>query len=198
MSVDLHSGQIQGFGDVPIVNLTALPLMAREFQDVTESSSDGLIVVAPDTGRTKIAETMSSILEADLGIVYRPDLLGTKTSRRGVVGDIVGKHCLIIDDKIDTGLNATAAAEVLVDEGALIVDAMASHGVFSEEAVKRIQDSPLNKVFVTDSLPVYDALEQLGHQQLHVVTVAGLVGDAIMRVFEDKSVSELFSGHNYA
>ena len=153
ISVDLHSGQIQGFFDVPFDHLTATPVLV----DYLRTRIDGdLVIVAPDAGRVKVAERYAQQLNADLALVHKRRPPGTinQVEVRHVVGEVEGRHCVIIDDMIDTAGTICAAAERLADSGATEIWAMATHGVLSDPAVDRLEKSPINRVVVTDTLPI--------------------------------------------
>jgi len=194
VSVDLHSGQIQGFFDVPFDHLTAAPVL----EDYLRANlPDDVVVVAPDAGRVKVAERFSQHLGCDLALVHktRPRGVANQVEARHVVGDVAGRHCVLIDDMIDTAGTIVAAAELLSDAGAADVWAMATHGVLSEPAVDRLKASCLSRVVITDTLPVVDGRV---FDKLEVLTVAKIIADAIDAVFEDTSVSEIFGGDNLA
>jgi len=194
VSVDLHSGQIQGFFDVPFDHLTAAPVLVDYLR---AQGTEDLVVVAPDAGRVKVAERFSQHLSADLAMVHkrRPRGTANQVEALQVVGDIAGRRCVLIDDMIDTAGTIVAAADLLVERGAAEVWCMATHAVLSDPAVDRLKNSALTKVVVTDTLPIpsdhyFDKLE--------VLTVAKLISDAIGAVFADSSVSEIFGGENLA
>jgi ribose-phosphate pyrophosphokinase len=194
LSVDLHSGQIQGFFDKPVDHLTAMPVLL----DYIEEECDGdIVVVAPDAGRVKVAERYSQHLGADLAFVHKRHIKGKsdEVEARGVIGDVAGRHCVIIDDRIDTGGTIVAAADILKEHGATEVWAMATHGVLADPAIDRLKNSEIMKVVITDTVPIPDD-KQL--DKLEVLSVAKIIADAIDAVFEDKSVSELFGGENLA
>jgi ribose-phosphate pyrophosphokinase len=194
LSVDLHSGQIQGFFDKPVDHLPAMPVLL----DYIEEECDGdIVVVAPDAGRVKVAERYSQHLGADLAFVHKRHIKGKsdEVEARGVIGDVAGRHCVIIDDRIDTGGTIVAAADILKEHGATEVWAMATHGVLADPAIDRLKNSEIMKVVITDTVPIPDD-KQL--DKLEVLSVAKIIADAIDAVFEDKSVSELFGGENLA
>jgi ribose-phosphate pyrophosphokinase len=194
VSVDLHSGQIQGFFDVPFDHLTAAPVLVDYLR---AQRGEDLVVVAPDAGRVKVAERFSQHLTADLAVVHKRRLRGdtNQVEALHVVGDVEGRQCVLIDDMIDTAGTIVAAADLLADRGASEVWCMATHAVLSDPAVDRLKNSALTRVVVTDTLPIppdrrFDKLE--------VLSVAKLISDAIDAVFEDTSVSEIFGGENLA
>src|SRR5664280_2938360 len=194
VSVDLHSGQIQGFFDVPVDHLTAAPVMV----DYLRSQLDqDLVVVAPDAGRVKVAERFSQHLTADLAVVHKRRLRGEANQVQAlhVVGDVEGRQCVLIDDMIDTAGTIVAAADLLADRGAAEVWCMATHAVLSDPAVDRLKNSAITKVVVTNTLPIP---QDRRFDKLAVLSVAKLISDAIDAVFEDTSVSEIFGGENLA
>jgi ribose-phosphate pyrophosphokinase len=191
ISVDLHSGQIQGFFDGPLDPLTAMPVLVAYLSKL----GDDLVIVSPDAGRVKVAERYANQLGADLAIVHKRRLRGVKNAveARDVVGDVTGRTCVLIDDMIDTAGTIVAAAELLAEKGATEVYAAATHGVFSGPAIDRLKNAPISRVVVTNTLPL-PAEKQI--DKIEVLSVAGIIADAIDAVFEDTSVSELFGGAN--
>ena len=192
VSLDLHSGQLQGFFDGPVDHLTALPVLLDYLR--TNAPPD-LVVVAPDAGRVKVAERFGQHLSTDIAIVHkrRPRGAANTVEALGVVGPVKGRCCVLIDDMIDTAGTVTAAAELLVSEGATDVWTMATHGILSDPAIDRLKNAPLSRVVVTNTLPMPD---HMNFDKLEVLSVANVVADAIDAVFEDTSVSEIFGGEN--
>jgi ribose-phosphate pyrophosphokinase len=192
ISVDLHSGQIQGFFDLPFDHLTATPVLEDYLRTRV---ADEVVIVAPDSGRVKVAERYSQVLNADLALVHKRRPHGTynQVEVRHVVGEVEGRHCVIIDDMIDTASTICAAAERLADAGAGEIWAMATHGVFSDPASDRLEKSQISRVVVTDTLPV---AEDRRFEKLEILSVAKIIADAIDAVFEETSVSEIFGGAN--
>jgi ribose-phosphate pyrophosphokinase len=191
ISVDLHSGQIQGFFDGPVDHLTAMPVLVGYMAGL----GDDLVVVSPDAGRVKVAERYANQLGADLAIVHKRRVKGAKHSveARDVVGDVDGRVCVLIDDMIDTAGTIVAAAEQLIGHGASEVYAAATHAVLSGPAIDRLKNSVISKVVVTNTLPLPPE-KQI--EKIEVLSVAGIIADAIDAVFEDTSVSEIFGGAN--
>ncbi|MBI1844152.1 MAG: ribose-phosphate diphosphokinase [Actinobacteria bacterium] len=194
VSVDLHSGQIQGFFDGPVDHLTAMPVLVEYLR---ENLQGELVIVAPDAGRVKVAERMAQHLHADLAIVHkrRPKGMANVVEARDVVGDVEGRICVLVDDMIDTAGTIVAAAEQLKDHGASSVWAAATHGVFSDPAIDRLKNSVIDRVIITNTLPL-PVEKQI--DKIEVLSIAGLIADAIDAVFEDTSVSEIFGGDNQA
>ncbi|MAG51480.1 MAG: ribose-phosphate pyrophosphokinase [Acidimicrobiaceae bacterium] len=193
VSVDLHSGQIQGFFDGPVDHLTAMPVLVDRLRGL-----DGeLVIVSPDAGRVKVAERYANQLEADLAIVHkrRSSTMFNTVEAKEVVGEVDGKVCVLVDDIIDTAGTICAAADQLTQRGASRVIAATTHGVFSGQALERLEASPIEKVIVTNTLP----LPEGGDSDLvEVLSIAPLLARAINAVFEDTSVSEIFGGNNLA
>ena len=193
VSVDLHSGQIQGFFDVPFDHLVSMQVMIEELR---RYDSSDLVVVAPDTGRVKVAERYSHHLnDADIAVIHkrRPRHSANEVEAIEVVGKVRGRRCVLLDDIIDTAGTICAAAELIMDRGATDVWAMATHAVLSDPALERLEKSPLSRVVVTNTLPI---AEHRRIEKLQVVSIAKVIADAIDAVFEDTSVSEIFGGDN--
>jgi ribose-phosphate pyrophosphokinase len=191
VSVDLHSGQIQGFFNGPVDHLTAMPVLVERLSRM----ADDLVVVSPDAGRVKVAERYSQQLHADLAIVHKRRAKGLKNvaEAKDIVGEVEGRNCVVIDDMIDTAGTICQAAELLSERGAASVSAAATHGVFSGPAVDRLKNSVLKKVIVTDTLPMPS---EKRFDKLEVLSVAEVIADAIRAVFEESSVSSIFDGQN--
>ncbi|MGE3620455.1 MAG: ribose-phosphate diphosphokinase [Acidimicrobiia bacterium] len=194
VSVDLHSGQIQGFFDGPVDHLTAMPVLVEY---LAGHLGDDLVVVSPDAGRVKVAERYANALHADLAIVHKRRVKGAKNTveAKEVVGEVEGRTCVLIDDMVDTGGTLCAAAEQLVERGAARVYAAATHGVLSGPAVDRIKNSVIERCVITNTLPLPPE-KQI--DKIEVLSVARIIADAIDAVFKDTSVSEIFGGANLA
>jgi ribose-phosphate pyrophosphokinase len=192
VSIDLHSGQIQGFFDQPVDHLTAMPVLVDYLR---KHAGRDLVVVSPDAGRVKVAERFSQQLGADLAFVNKTRPKGTANTvlARDVIGNVEGRRCVIIDDMIDTAGTIVAAADILIDHGATEVWAMATHGVLSDPATERLKNSRINRVVITNSLPLPP---EKAIDKIEVLSVAKIIADAIDAVFEDLSVSEIFDGNN--
>ena len=190
VAVDLHTGQIQGFFDMPVDHLTALPVLSSYLLDTVEGDP---VVVSPDAGRVKLAQRLANHLDADLAIIDKRRPRHNVAVASVIVGDVVGRPCILIDDMIDTAGTITSAAELLVNRGASVVYVAATHGVLSGPAIDRLKNSVLSRVVVTDTLPIADDQRI---DKLEVLTVANIIADALDAVFEDSSVSDIFGGHN--
>ncbi len=192
VSVDLHSGQIQGFFDGPVDHLTAAPVL---IDWMAQNLPEDLVVVSPDAGRVKVAERYANKLHADLAIVHKRRVKGEKhqVEAKEVVGEVEGRTCVLIDDMIDTAGTIVAAAEQLKARGATAVYCAATHGVFSGPAIDRLKNAPIEKVVITNTLPLPPE-KQI--DKIEVLSAAGIIADAIDAVFEDTSVSNIFDGQN--
>ena len=195
LSVDLHSGQIQGFFDVPVDHLTAAPVLLDYL--ATRAGGPNVVVVAPDAGRVKVAERYAQHLGSDLALVHKTRPKGTAhvVVGRDVVGDVAGRHCVLIDDMIDTAGTIVAAVELLKANGAGDIWVMATHAVFSGPAIERLQHESISRVIVTDTLPVPP---EKRFDKLEILSVAQILANAISAVFQDSSVSDIFHGENLA
>ena len=197
ISIDLHSGQIQGFFDGPVDHLTALPVLERY---IREQAPNEPVIVSPDSGRIKVAERMAQHLGdcgASLAFIYkrRPKGMTNVAEAKEVIGDVQGRLCILTDDMIDTGGTIVSAAEILLERGATEVWAMATHGVLSGPAVDRLKNSALSRIILTNTLPL-PAEKQI--PQIEVLSVAEILAEALSAVFDDTSVSEIFDGENLA
>jgi ribose-phosphate pyrophosphokinase len=190
MSVDLHAAQIQGFFDGPVDHLFAMPVLLEEFRKLDPST---LTVVSPDMGRVRVADVWSDKLGAPLAIIHkrRDPKVANQVSVHEIVGEVEGRVCLLVDDLIDTGGTIVKAAEALKKHGALGVVVAATHAVFSDPAVERLQSDFIDSVVVTDTLPIP---HEKRWDRLTVLPIAPLIARAIHEVFDDGSVTSMFDG----
>ena len=193
VSIDLHSGQIQGFFDGPVDHLTATPVI----EDYIRKNAKDPVIVSPDAGRIKVAERMQQHLSADLAFVYKRRPKGTTNTAQAldVIGEVEGRLCILTDDMIDTGGTIVSAAHLLLDKGATEVWAMATHGVLSGPAIERLANSRIDRVVLTNTLPLAPAKHI---DKIKVLSVGKIIADALAAVFDDTSVSEIFGGENQA
>jgi ribose-phosphate pyrophosphokinase len=195
VSIDLHSGQIQGFFSGPVDHLTALPVLEDY---VREHTQNDIVIVSPDAGRVKVAERFAQHLadrNADVAFINKRRPKGTANIAvaKEVIGDVEGRLCIITDDMIDTGGTMVSAAELLLERGAKEVWAMATHGVLSGPAIERLNNSPFTRIVLTNTLPLTEAQKI---DRIEVLSVAKILADALAAVFDETSVSELFGGEN--
>ena len=194
VSMDLHSGQIQGYFDYPFDHLTALPVLSDYLAEELELGED-LVVVAPDAGRIKTAEKLREYLRADLAFLYkrRSRTEANKIDEMAVVGEVEGRACVLVDDMIDTAGTVAKGAHALAAQGAGPIFAAATHPVLSGKAVQNLAESPIQKVVVCNTLPIPP---EKNFGKLTVLSIAPIIASAIRAVFEDASVSEIFNGAN--
>lgn len=192
VSVDLHAGQIQGFFDGPVDHLTAMPVLVEW---LSHNAPDDIVVVSPDSGRLKVAERYGKHLHCEVASVYkrRSRDRANAVDVLGIMGEVAGRTCVIVDDMIDTAGTICAAAEQLMDAGAADVWAAATHGLFSDPAIDRLKNAPISRIAVTNTLPL-PADKHL--DKIEVLSIAPRIARAIDAVFEDLSVSEIFDGEN--
>ncbi len=193
VSVDLHSGQIQGFFDGPFDHFSAMPVLDSYLREHLPATD--VVFVAPDMGRTKVADRYAGHFGCDMAAVFKrraKDKIGF-VEAVGVMGDVQGRVCVLVDDMIETAGTICAAADILVEHGAREVWAMATHGVLSGPAVDRLKNSNIARVVVTNTLPIGSEKQ---FDKLEVLSVAQVLAEAIRAVFEDTSVSEIFGGEN--
>ncbi len=188
LTMDLHSGQIQGFFDIPTDNLNAAPLMAADIK-AHYAKTDELMIVSPDVGGVVRALAVASRLNADLAIVdkRRPKVGVAEVAN--IVGDVTGRRLILFDDIVDSAGTLCNAAQALIDAGATEVSAYVTHGVLSGAAVERVEKSVLKELVVTDTIEQERAQ---GSKKIRVVSCARLIGEAIRRIANEESVSKLF------
>ncbi len=189
MTVDLHTSQIQGFFDGPVDHLFALPLLAEHV--ASRVSTDQITVVSPDAGRVRVAERWTDVLGAPLAIIHKrrdPDV-PNQVRVFEVVGDVKDRVCVVVDDMIDTGGTIVKAAETLLENGAKDVIVAATHGILSDPARDRLQQSQISEVVVTDTLPIPPERQ---FDKLTVLSIAPILATAINEVFTDGSVTSMF------
>jgi len=184
--LDLHAAAIEGFFDVPTDHLTAQPILAAH---IRSRGLQQLTVVAPDAGGAKRAETMASLLEAPIVFGYKRRESAEQSEALAVAGNVEGRDCVVVEDMITTGGTAAAIANMLRGHGARRVLFAVTHGVMTNGARERLLAAPIDEVIVTDSIPI--GPEKRG-ERITVLSVAPLLADAIVRVHENRSVSELF------
>ena len=186
ITMDLHQGQIQGFFNLPVNHLTALPILADYFESL---HLDDLVIVSPDVGRVKVAKKFADMLGGRLAILTKGRPQHNVAEVSHVIGEVDGKNCVVIDDMIDTAGSITEGAKVLARKGALSIHVCATHGIFSPPAYERIEESAVTEVVVCNTVPVPDE-RLIG--KIRVLSVAPLFAHAIQNVYKNESVSELF------
>jgi ribose-phosphate pyrophosphokinase len=188
LTVDLHAGQIQGFFDIPTDNLYAMPVMVKDIKDYLDG--EHLIVVSPDVGGVVRARALAKRLGADLAIVDKRRERAGESEVMNIIGDVSKRTCLLVDDIVDSGGTMCNAAEALLNKGAKAVYAYATHGVLSGGAVARIRESKLKSLVITDSIAATEEIRKASN--IRRISIAPLLGEAIDRIANEKSVSTLF------
>lgn len=192
LTMDLHAGQIQGFFAIPVDHMTALPLFARHFRDLG-FHGDGIVSVAPDAGRAKVAVRFAEMIEADFAIMNKTRPAHDVAAVTEITGRVRGKVALVGDDMITTGGTLLAGARALLEQGATAVWVFATHGIFADGALERFGSAGLAGIVVTDTIPIDPITKP---ENMTVLPVSGLLAETIMNVFADESVSAIFGGEN--
>lgn len=185
LTVDLHAGQIQGFFNIPVDELTATYLLARHFQ---EQRIADLVVVSPDLGNAKRARNFAETLDAPLAIVEKRRRSGrdNRSEAMNVIGEVAGRVALLVDDEIDTGSSVIQAARLVLEHGAKEVYVAATHAILSGSAIQRLAESPISQIVVSDTVPLPPTKHM---DKLTVLSVAAIIGQTIQRIHTDTSVS---------
>lgn len=185
LTVDLHAGQIQGFFDIPLDHLFAAPILIKYIKDINLGN---LVVVSPDVGGVKMARAFAKRLGADLAVVDKRRISGEETEVMNIMGEVEGKSVIIVDDLVATASSLVEAADAVRDKGAGKVYAGITHPVLSGNAIERIEESVLEKLVVTDTIPIGDKK----NDKIVVLSVSSILGEAIKRIHCNESVSSLF------
>ena len=188
LTLDLHSGQIQGFFDIPTDNLYAAPVLVKDIQE--HHSRQDLVVVSPDVGGVVRARQIAQRLDADLAIIDKRRERAGVSEVMNIIGDVGGRRCILVDDIVDSAGTLCNAAAALIDSGSAVVYAYVTHGVFSGGSVARVAASPVEMLVVTDSIVATEAVRAA--HNIRQVTIAPLMAEAIRRISEERSVSSLF------
>ena len=189
VTLDLHSGQIQGFFDIPVDNLFATPIFARHIK--REIKTKNMICVAPDVGGTARARALGKMLNVGLAIVDKRRPAPGKSVVMNVIGNVKDKTCIIVDDIIDSGGTIVNAAKILKQRGARDVHVYVSHGVLSGDAVEKIRKSQIKNLVITDTIDNSQKVKKA--KNIEILTISNLVGEAIKRISNSTSVSDLFN-----
>ena len=189
MAVDLHAAQIQGFFNVPVDHLFAIPTLARAWRDI-HGAGEEFVAVSPDAGGVERTRAFAKRIESSMAIIDKRRTGPNEAKALHLIGDVKGKIAVIVDDMIDTAGTLTQAVDSLIKNGAKQVFAVATHPVFSGPAISRLKESPITKVWVTDTIPLSEAAKASG--KIEVVSVAPVLAEAIKRIHGNDSVSSLF------
>lgn len=186
VTMDLHAPQIQGFFDIPVDHLYAKPVVIRHLRERLGSEGKNLTVVSPDVGGVKMARSYADALGAELAIVAKHRVSATEVEAMQVIGEVKGRNVMLVDDMTETAGTLCAAAEILEEQGAAAIFAGVSHAVLGDLGYERVQSSRLTEVITTDSTPVRV------EGKVRALTIAPIMGEAIRRIHEGKSVTSLF------
>ncbi|MEC7629166.1 MAG: ribose-phosphate pyrophosphokinase [Pseudomonadota bacterium] len=188
LTLDLHAGQIQGFFDIPTDNLFGAPVFVEDIQ--SRFNGDDLMVVSPDVGGVVRTRALGKRINADLAIVDKRRERAGESEVMNIIGDVNGRKCLLVDDIVDSAGTLCNAAAALMDNGASSVSAYVTHGVLSGVATERVNNSVMEKLLITDSIqPSEDVINS---DKFSVIGIAPLIGEAMLRTTEERSVSSLF------
>lgn len=188
LTLDLHAGQIQGFFDIPVDNLFAVPVISRDI--LSHYKTDNLMVVSPDVGGVVRARSLAKRLNAPIAIVDKRRERPGESEVMNIIGEVKGKDCILFDDIVDSGGTLCNAAEALLNKNAKSVTAYITHGVLSGKAIDRIAASKLKELVITDSICERDAVKTC--KKIRILPIADLIGEAIARTAAEQSVSSLF------
>ena len=187
LTMDLHADQIQGFFDIPVDNIYSMPILLG---DLWKSNYQNLVVVSPDVGGVVRARQMAKRLECDLAIIDKRRPKPNVAKVMNIIGEVKGRTCVIMDDMVDTANTLCEAARALKEEGATSVMAYCTHAVLSGNAVERIENSALDKLVVTDTIPLREDAKACG--RIYQLSVASLLAETVLRISNEDSVSSLF------
>ncbi|MBL8481906.1 MAG: ribose-phosphate pyrophosphokinase, partial [Rhodocyclaceae bacterium] len=188
LTVDLHADQIQGFFDIPVDNIYATPLL---LSDIWKRNYENLVVVSPDVGGVVRARATAKRLECELAIIDKRRPKANVSEVMNIIGDVQGRSCVIMDDMVDTAGTLCKAAQALKENGAKSVMAYCTHAVLSGNAVQRIQDSDLDELVVTDTIPL--SAQARACKRIRAVSIADLLAETLRRISNEESVSSLFN-----
>ena len=190
LTMDLHAGQIQGFFDIPTDNLYAETVLAKDIEDSINGDTGDLVIVSPDVGGVVRARAFAKRLGAELAIIDKRRERAGVSEVMNIIGDVEKRHCILVDDIVDSAGTLCNAAVALMQKGAESVSAYVTHGVLSGGAVARVTSSPMQRLVITDSIQATEAVRVA--QNIRQLTVAPLIGEAMQRISHESSVSSLF------
>jgi len=189
LTLDLHAGQIQGFFNIPVDNIFAAPLFINDIRE--RNHLDQVVIVSPDVGGVVRARGLAKRLHVDMAIVDKRRPAPNEAEVMNIIGEIEGKHCILIDDMVDTAGTLCGAVDALLDSGATQVTAYATHGVLSGAALQRLQSSRLDELVITDSILQPRTILDTG--KVRVISAAPLLAEAISRIYDARSISSLYT-----
>lgn len=190
ITIDLHATQIQGFFDIPIDDLTAVPMLGKYFRDL-HYAEDDIVVVSPDHGGTARARTLGDLLNAPIAIIDKRRPRPNVCEAKNVIGDVSGKVCIVVDDICDTGGSLVAGCEILREHGAREIYATVTHGIFSKDALEKIEKSPIKKMVVTNSIPLTEE-QKARTTKVEQVSVGRMLAKTIEAIENHEPVSKVY------
>jgi ribose-phosphate pyrophosphokinase len=192
LTMDLHASQIEGFFNMPVDHLTAFPAVLSYLK--SHISLEDITILSPDVGNMKMGEKYAQALDADLSVIDKRRINGEEAVATRLVGDVDGKHVLMFDDMISTAGTICSAARMAKEHGAIKISVFATHGLFTGPATIRLMDSPIDNIYITDTVPLSKSMQaysKFNTPAIEVISVAKLLGEAIVRIYQDRSVSVL-------
>ncbi len=191
LAMDLHAEQVQGFFDIPVDHLNSVPVIVDYFRKL---DLEDKILVSPDVGNVKTASTYAQQLDVELAVIDKRRKSGSEAIATRIIGDVKGKNALMVDDMVTTAGTVCSAACLLKEYGVNSIHVAATHGLFAGPAVERLKQAPIDEVVITDTVPLNGKAAEL--DKVKVLTVSELLGEAIVRIHQNKSVSEIFKQYN--
>jgi ribose-phosphate pyrophosphokinase len=188
LAIDLHAAQVQGFFDIPVDHLSGEIVLSRYFRN---KKIGNLTIVSPDVGNMKIASRYAERLGGNLAIVHKKRISGSEAIAQEIIGDVKGRNIVMCDDIIATAGTICSAAKLVKDRGAEKIYIGATHGVFAGQALERLREAPIDEIVVTDTIPLTQQARD--HEDIKVLTVSSMLGEAIKRIHRNESVSNLFT-----
>jgi len=189
LTMDLHASQIEGFFNMPVDHLSAFPVVLSFIKN--NIPLDDITVLSPDVGNMKMGEKYAQELNADLSVIDKRRINGEEAVAIKMVGDVKGKHVLMFDDMISTAGTICSAADMAMESGAKKISVFATHGLFTGPAYDRLIDGKIDAIYVTDTVPLNKRIKEITNPKVKVISVAKLLGEAIIRIYQDRSVSVL-------
>jgi len=190
LTMDLHTGQLQGFFDIPLDNLSGRPVLLEALRKLAGTHDQNTVIVATDVGSTKLAQNYAYNLSAGFALVNKHRVNGAKTEVIGLIGDVKGKDVLLADDMCTTGSTLLSAAKACQEKGAKTIKALVTHGLFVNDAIEKIESSPIEALFVTNTISLTERLKN--STKIHIVSVAPLLAKAIQCILSQESILPLY------
>lgn len=191
LTMDLHASQIEGFFTMPVDHLSALPVVLSFLKKNISINEDDIVVLSPDIGNMKIADKYAQELNVDLVVINKRRISGRNVATVKMIGEVEKKHVLIFDDMISTGGTICSAAEMISKNGSKKISVFATHGLFTGPAYDRLINSKIDNIYITDTVPLHKNIKDMKHPKITVISISKLLGEAILRIYQERSVSVL-------